>query len=150
MKKKILLIIIIVFGILAISGMLYAGITLKAKEKEEDSHLIELTFDELQTKIDNKDTFILVLSQTSCSHCAEYKPILKEVLTEYNIYAYEVSIDKLSKEENAKLKDIASANGTPTTIFINEGIEINTSTRLVGTQGKTKIINRLKAMGYIE
>lgn len=150
MKKKILLISTIIFGILAISGMLYAGITLKTKEKEEDSHLIELIYDELQAKIDNKDTFILVLAQTKCSHCAEYKPILKEVLTEYNIYAYEISVDKLTKEENAKLIDIASANGTPTTIFINEGVEINTSTRLKGTQGKTKIINRLKAMGYIE
>lgn len=150
MKKKIIIISVIAVVALAIIGMIYAGITLKGKEIEEDSHLIALTFEELQTKIDKKETFILVLTQTSCSHCAEYKPVLKKVLSEHDLYAYEIEIDKLSKAENAKLKDIANASGTPATIFIENGSEVNTSSRLYGAQEKSKIVNRFRAMGYIK
>ena len=150
MKKKFIIIGIIAIIALAAAGLIYASSELNKKEKLEDSFLIELTFDELQKKIDNKDTFILVLTQTSCSHCIEYKPKLKNVLAEYNIYAYELPIDKLDKTEIAKLKDIANASGTPATIFIEEGEEKNTSSRLYGSQDKSKIVSRFKAMGFID
>lgn len=150
MKKKILIYSIILIIILAVSGMIYASATLNKKENEQNKHLIELTFDELQEKVNNKDTFILVLTQTTCSHCLEYKPVLKEVLTEYDIIAYEISTDKLDKKQTAMLKDIANASGTPTTVFIENGVEKNTSNRLVGSASPSKIVSRLKALGYIE
>lgn len=150
MKKKIMIFGILAIATLAIAGMIYASITLKQKEKIEDSHLISLTFKELQKKIDKKDSFILVITQEECSHCMEYKPVLKSVLTEYDIYAYELSLDKLSKKETAQLKDIANTSGTPNTVFIENGEEKNTSSRITGNKSKDKIISRLKAMGYIE
>lgn len=149
MKKKILIFSIIALVILAIAGMVYASYTLTKKEKNEDNHLIEITFEELQEKVNNKESFILLLSQTTCSHCIEYKPVLKKVLTEYDIVAYELSIDKLDKTEKAKLNDIANASGTPNTVFIENGEEKNTANRLVGTASESKIKSRLKALGYI-
>lgn len=150
MRKKIILFGVIAVIALAAAGLIYASSELNKKEELENSYLIELTFDELQKKIDNKDTFILVLTQTSCSHCIEYKPTLKKVLAEYDVYAYELPIDKLDKKEIAKLKDIANASGTPATIFIEEGAEKNTSSRLYGAQEKSKIVSRFKAMGFID
>ena len=121
MKKNIFIIIGIVIVALAIAGLVYASTTLNKKNNDVDSHLVELNMSELQSKIENKETFILVISQTDCSHCAEYKPILKEVLAENNITAYEIDEKKLTKEENGQLKNIANISGTPTTVYIVDG-----------------------------
>lgn len=151
MKKKIAIIAIIIIIIGAIAGMIYASSVLNKKETEKEKHLIEITLDELEEKISNKESFILVITATYCSHCAEYKPILSEVLTEYDIVAYYIEQDKLDKEtELPKLKEIANISGTPATIFIKNGAEESTSTRLSGNQPKSKIISRLKTMGYIK
>ncbi len=149
MKSKIISIITIVIILLSVLGLVYAGIILNKKKTEEDNHLIELNFKDLQEKINNKETFILVITQTDCTHCAEYKPVLKEILVEYNIIAYEIDEHKLSKEENAYLKDIANTSGTPTTVFIENGVEKSTSTRIIGAKKRDVILARLKAMKYI-
>lgn len=150
MKTKIVYGIIGIVVFLSIIGIIYAGITLNKKKEIEDNHLIELTFSELQEKVANKDSFILVITQTDCSHCAEYKPTLKSVLTDYDIIAYEIDETKLSKEEFATLKDIANTSGTPATVFIEEGEEKSTSTRIIGSKKRDVIIKRLKAMKYIK
>jgi len=149
MKKKTMIflgttIIVAAFGFL-IFAMVSEGMTNAAKDKT----LISISFNELQKKIEKKDTFILVLTQKQCSHCAEYKPVLKEVLYEYDLKAYELDQKTLTKTEKAKLKDIASITGTPTTVFISEGSEIATATRKHGAASKGTIISRFKAMGYI-
>ena len=150
MKKKVIIISVLAVAIIAISLLVYASIKLNGQAEEEDSHLIEISFSELQEKIDNKETFIFVITQKQCSHCAEYKPVLKKVLAEYDIYAYELSLDNLDAEKKGKLNDIANVSGTPATIFIEDGVEKNTSSRLSGTKTESKIVSRLKAMGYIE
>lgn len=150
MKKKIIILVSILVIALAIGGLVYASVTLNKKTEEMENHLIEISFTELQKKIDNKETFILVYTQESCSHCMMYKPTLKEVLYENNIYAYELQTNKLTKEEAAKLKDIANADGTPNTIFIKDGQEISTNVRLVGNQPKSNIVSRFKTLGYIK
>lgn len=149
MKKKTMIIlgtavIVAAFGFL-IFAMVSEGMTNAAKDKT----LISINFNELEKKINNKDTFILVLTQKQCSHCVEYKPVLKEVLYEYDLKAYELDQNTLTKTEKAKLKDIASITGTPTTVFISEGSEIATATRIHGAASKGTIISRFKAMGYI-
>lgn len=151
MNKKVITIIIIAIGLLAIGGMLYASYKMNQEQKKLDARLIELHYDTLKEKIDNQDSFILVLTATDCSHCAQYKPILKKVLLEYNLYAYEIQTDKLTNsEEKAYLNSIATINGTPTTIFIENGQEKSTLNRLVGSRTRDDIIARLKNLGYIE
>lgn len=150
MKNKIIMIIGILVLSIAIGSLVYASVSLTKEDKEEENHLIEISFSELQEKVNNKDSFILVLSQTGCSHCAEYKPILKKVLNKYDVVAYELVTDLINKEENAKLKDIANFSGTPTTVFIVDGEEVNTYNRIVGSASESKIVSRLKAMGYIK
>jgi len=149
MKKKILIGLSLLIVVVAFISLIYAAIVLNKKEDEVDSHFIELTIDELEKKVNNKETFILVISQTTCSHCAEYKPVLKQVLADYDLTAYYIEEDKLSDSESGRLKAIANTSGTPQTVFIKDGAEVSTSSRLVGTQQRSKIISRLKAMGYI-
>lgn len=150
MKKKIIIFLGIALCIGAIAAICYAAITLNEQQELEDSYLIELTYKELEEKIKNKNTFILVYTQTNCSHCHEYKPILKRTLAKEELYAYEIVLDKLEKEERTKLNDIANVGGTPTTVFIKDGQEINTSSRIVGVAREDKLISRFKYLGYIE
>lgn len=150
MKKKFLIFLAFAISIGAIIAIIYAAITLNKQEKIEDSYLIELTFNELEEKINNKESFVLVFTQTQCNHCHEYKPVLKRTLAKKKFYAYEIVLDHLSKKEKAKLNDIANVSGTPTTVFIIDGAEVNSSSRLVGIQQEDKIVNRLKYYGYIE
>ncbi len=150
MKKKLIIGGIITVIILAIGAMIYASIVLNGKEKEEDKYFQELKIDELIEKCENKESFILVISQTTCSHCAEYKPRFKKILAKHKITAYYLEKDLLNEEEEAKLNEIANISGTPTTVFIEEGVEPSTSTRLVGAKSSDSIESRLKAMGYIK
>lgn len=150
MKKKVLISIGILAIIGAVIGLIYASTVLKGKENELDKHLVELNYSELQEKIDNKESFILVISKTDCPHCQAFKPIFKEVLSKHDIIAYEIRIDTLTKEESNKFSYIANISGTPTTIFIVNGEEKSTSTRLVGEANSDKIETRLKALGYIK
>lgn len=150
MKKKILIILGIVLSISAISAIIYASITLNKQQEIDDSYLIELSFEELEKKINNKESFMLIYTQTTCSHCHEFKPTLKRTLSEQKFYGYEIVIDKLNKSEKSKLNDIANVSGTPTIVFIKDGQEINSSSRLVGIKSKEEIINKLKYLGYIE
>lgn len=150
MKKKLLIFLGIALSLGAIIAIVYAAITLNKQEEINDSYLIELTYKELEEKVKNKDTFVLVYTQTTCAHCHDYKPILKRTLAKVDLYAYEIVLDKLSKEDKAKLNDIANVSGTPTTVFIRDGQEINSSSRLVGIQQEEKLINKFKYLGYIE
>lgn len=150
MAKKISIflgfaVIIAAFGFLG-----YAVITSALQNNAKDKMLVSLTYKELDKKIKNNDTFILVITQTQCSHCAQYKPVLKEVLYEYDITAYEIDQETLTDKELGKLKNIANISGTPTTVFIVEGEEQNTYSRIKGAvTNKKTIIKRLKAQGYI-
>ena len=150
MKNKIWIILGIIISLGAITAMIYAAITIKNEEKNNEKYLIELTYEELKEKIDKKESFVLVYTQTTCAHCHEYKPILTKTLANIDFYAYEIVLDKLKKEDRPKMNDIANVSGTPTTIFIKDGQEINSSSRLIGIQSEDKIIQKLKYLGYIK
>ena len=151
MKKKGLIIGICAVVFFAVAAMVYAGITLNKKANDENKYLVELKIDELREKIENKETFILLISQTTCSHCAEFKPRFKRVLSKNKVTAYYIEKDLLSEDEEKELKTIANITGTPTTIFIVDGEESNTAYRITGSGAdEQKIKDRLVAMGYIE
>ena len=150
MKKKLLIAIVIIIIAAAIGALIFAGTKMHKAQVNKDKHLVKLSFTELEEKLNNKETFILLISRSNCSHCAEYKPTLKKVLTDYDIYAYEIEQDMISDEERKKLENIASISGTPVTVFIIDGKEQSTTNRIIGPADEAKLINRLKAMGYIE
>lgn len=149
-KQKLIFAAVAIVVIGAIVGFIYGSSVLKKQEIDLDSHLKIIDFKELQEKVNNKETFILLFSQTDCVHCAAFKPIFKEVLTKHDLTAYEIQLDTLTDDEKNQLYTIANVSGTPTTVFIENGAEKSTSTRLQGEATADKIEARLKAVGYIE
>lgn len=117
---------------------------------ENNSRLIKVSLEELENMVKNKESFMLVLTQTNCSHCISYKPTLVEVLEDTAQIAYEIDIQPLSLDEKERVYKIARVSGTPTTVFISEGEEKDTSLRLIGSVSSSKLKERLKETGYIK
>jgi len=140
MKKKNFIFIGIIIIFLLILLLLFVN--------NGKGNLIELSYNDIKEKIENKENFVLCVSRTTCSHCADYKPKLKEVAKENNINIYYIDVDKYDEEEFSNL--ISFDGSTPTTIFIKNGEEETTSNRINGDVSKSKIIEKLKSNGFIE
>ena len=112
--------------------------------------LKQLKYDEVMEKIQNKESFILVVSQTTCSHCKEYKPVFKKILKKNNLTAYYIEYDLLSDEEKKEFVKYINFDSTPVTVFLKNGEESTTANRIVGAREEEYIIGKLKSNGYIE
>lgn len=148
MKNKIGILWFIIAAFVAIGIFLvYAFII---KDTTAESKLININVSELESKINNEETFMLVISQTGCSHCEQYLPELDRTLQEVNLNAYILNITGLDSENASTLNKYVNFSGTPTTIFFHEGMETTTLNRIVGYASKTKIKEKLKSLGYID
>lgn len=141
-RKKILIIIII--GLIVLVGA-FIGDKLLNK-----SYLREIKYDEFTEKISNKESFVLLLSQTTCSHCMDFKPKLANVAKEYKLEIYYIETNLLSKSQHEELNKLFSFDGTPTTIFITQGEEKTAASRINGDVSEQKIISKLKSNGFID
>lgn len=142
MKKKIIILVSICIVIL-IGGIIYDNIASK-------SYLKEIKYKDVIEKINNKDTFVLLISQTTCSHCLEYKPKLETVANKEKINIYYIEYDLLSKEDTENFNKYISFSGTPTTVFFTSGEEKTAATRINGSASIEKIESKLKSNGFIK
>ena len=85
MKKKILILVSICLVIL-IGGIIYDNIASK-------TYFNEIKYKDVIKKLDNKDTFILLISQTTWTHCLEYKPKLETVANDEKVSVYYIEYD---------------------------------------------------------
>ena len=130
----------IIFILLGISTLFLTGC----------SNIKTLNYKSLKQKLNNKETFILEVAKTNCSHCKEFTPRLNKILKKYNIKAYKIYTDKFSKKEREKFNSIMYISGTPTVVFIEKGKETDTYNRIVGAVSNIKVIKKLKQMNYIK
>lgn len=112
--------------------------------------LFELKCDEVIEKINNKESFVLVISQTTCTHCISYKPVLESVAKKYKIKTYYVDVNLFSEEEDNEFKKYVSYSDTPSTLFIKDGEETTRANRIVGEANEEKIVSKLKQNGFIK
>ena len=98
--------------------------------------------------IDNKESFILEIVQTGCSHCQEFTPRFQAVLKTNDIEAYSLNLYNLTEEESEKFDELTTISGTPTVLFFEDGKE--TSNRIYGAVNNEKIEEHLKDGGYIK
>lgn len=114
----------------------------------EYSNIEKVTLDELKDLINQKRTFIIVISQTYCSHCIEYKPTFNEVLKENNITGYELDLLTLQKSEYDDFNNLLTVTGTPTTFIYIDGI-VQTENK-EGNVTKEELNTYLKKYGFIK
>lgn len=110
----------------------------------------ELKYDEVIEKVENKDSFVLLISQTTCTHCISYKPKLEEVANKYKIDIYYIESNLLNDEERDKFTSYINFSTTPVTVFIKNGEETTVANRINGDASKDKIEKKLKSNGFID
>lgn len=132
--KKILLLII---SIILLSGC------------NKYNEYTQINYEELQKKLDNKDSFVLVVGSSTCSACSKYKTTMEKVIKDKDIEIFYIDLNSLTTEEKSKLYSKFVVNSTPTTIFIKNGIEESTYNRIVGAAGYSEIIDKLEKMEFI-
>ena len=138
------------FSIAAISLILIIGGLLTYNILFSGS-LIELKPKEVIEKINDKESFVLCLSRTDCSHCQTYKPKLKKISRDYDIKLFFIDVDKYTVEEINEMKKLVTFDGsTPVTAFIVDGEEITASNRIFGDSSYEKIVKKLKNNGFIK
>lgn len=123
------------------------------EEKDDTSsnteyEVTQITYKEYLEKIENKETFVLFVSQTYCSHCIDYKPKFSEVINTNNITGYELDLLTLTEEDFDSFTELVEVSGTPTTIFYRNGEEI-TAARLEGSKSQEELTDVLKKYKFI-
>ena len=109
----------------------------------------EINYEELKEKLDNKDTFVLLIGSDTCSACASFETTMKKVMSDTKIEIFYVNLHNLSDEDYSKIYSKFVVVSTPTTIFIKDGEETSTYNRIVGAVKYEEVIDSLKQYGYI-
>ena len=139
-KLYLIIILIVILGIVLVTHFV----------NKEDSKLNYISVSELQEKIDNKESFMLVVSQTGCPHCEQYLPELESALNEYDFKAFIINLTNLNSDDAKTFSNMVKVTGTPTSIFYKNGEETTSLNRINGSVSKSNLIERLKSLGYIE
>lgn len=100
-------------------------------------------------RLDNSESLVVVIGQSNCSACIQYKPVLEEILKNYTVNLTYVEMDKDVIEDVKALIDkyLLEANATPTTYLFKDGKLINT---FVGYFDYRETKNMLETNGFLE
>lgn len=100
--------------------------------------ITEIDYNELESMINDKESFILEVVQTGCSHCEEFSPRLRAVLKTNDKEAYSLNLYNLNMDDAKKFSELTtSVSGTPTVLYFKDGKE--TSHKLNGAVSNEKI-----------
>ena len=145
MKNKTKYIVTFIIAIIILSLLILYGINYFS-----NGNLKELKSNEVIEKIKNKEDFVLCVAQTTCSHCASYKPKLEKLANKYKLNVYYIEADLLTDEEEKKFESYIRFDGTPVTVFFKEGKETTVANRINGNASAEKIEKKLKSNGFID
>ena len=109
-----------------------------------------INYKTLDSLVKDKESFVLVIGSASCSACSVYRQTMQSIIKEYNLMIYYVDVDNFSREEEARLIERFPFEGTPTTVFVVDGYEVDTEDRIVGAGSKEVVISLLKKYNYIK
>ena len=108
-----------------------------------------ISVDELYQKIEIKESFILTIGSSQCSHCISFQTKMETVIKLYQIEVFYVDTAELTEKEYNTLLGKMNFAGTPTTIFFKDG-QHSMSNRIEGDKDIETIESKMKQNGYIE
>lgn len=80
--------------------------------------------EEIIEKFENKESFVFVISSSTCSACAQYRPIVEEAIESKGLDVFYIESDKVNNEQLVELVENYLDNDlewTPTTYFVVDG-----------------------------
>lgn len=109
----------------------------------------EINYSEYTNLIDAKEDFILYVGSANCSHCLNFKPTLEKIIEEYQLDVKYIDISQLSEKEYAVLQNKTKLQGTPTVVFVKDGV-VQTSPKIQGEVSYTVALEKFKESGYVK
>jgi len=109
----------------------------------------EINYSDYTNLIESKEDFILYLGSASCSHCLNFKPTLEKIIKKYQLDVKYIDVYALTEKEYAVLKNKTKLQGTPTVVFIEDGV-VQTSPKIVGAVEYSVALEKFKESGYIK
>jgi len=111
-----------------------------------------INFNRLESKLNTRESFVLVIGSATCPACATYRRTMEEIIREYRLMIYYVNYDDFNNVERSRLHerfDFSEGLGTPTTLFIINGNE-RLEDRIRGTAPTETIISLLEKHNFLE
>lgn len=109
----------------------------------------QIDYNTYTEKKSQKEDYILYLGSSSCSHCQNFKPVLESIIEEYQLQIFYVDISTLTEKEYAVLKNDTKLQGTPTVVFVEEGV-VKTSPKIIGEVDYGTAVSKFEESGYIK
>lgn len=115
--KKWMLYFLVIGMVLSISGcadkenIIFQG---------ELGYANEITAKKCIEKIENGDTFIVILGQENCPNCELYQEYLQEYMNEHPLYIDWI-VSNRKKNKELLLKHFEGLEYTPTSLYIKDG-----------------------------
>ncbi|HHX53239.1 MAG TPA: hypothetical protein GX703_07065 [Erysipelothrix sp.] len=84
----------------------------------------------LMDKLDNGESFFLVIGNTTCAACIQYKPTLEEVVSNKDAELFYIEVDVENGKSEASRQNVIKffeeylndeINATPSTIYFKDG-----------------------------
>ena len=112
--------------------------------------LKQLNFKSLETKINNKDSFVLYLTNET-DEGKTLKKTLNKVVKDNDIELFYINTEKLNTTDKDNLNNLFTFQDTNIIIFIKDGKEATVLSRINDAYiSKTKLEEELKNQGYLK
>lgn len=125
----------------------------------KENNLTFIDYEEYEEVVEKKGTHIVVIGQTTCSHCIAIKPALNKVAGEYDLTINYLNLTEMSEDEyndfEESLKDIEyndpdfvekGSFGTPLTLIIENG---KVKDYISGQRTNSQLVREFKKAGLI-
>ena len=136
--KKVLLVLFVLLSLTA------------CNKKFSKGEVVTAYADEVLEKLENKESFIVYVGYDDCQSCKEFKPILNQLIENYDITIYYLTTD--DKQTEDQLNEIQynyfyRMYWTPTTYIVEDGEVIAIKEQLIEYE---ELVEWLKEYGKIE
>ena len=135
----------------AVLLVLFVLLSLTACNKKfSKGEVVTAYADEVLEKLENKESFIVYVGYDDCQSCKEFKPILNQLIENYDITIYYLPTD--DKQTEDQLNDIQynyfyRMYWTPTTYIVEDGEVLAIKEQLIEYE---ELVEWLKEYGKIE
>ena len=128
-------------------------------EYSGEKYITNVDYEEYEELIEDRGINVVVIGQTTCSHCIAFKPTINTVAKDYDVTINYLNLTEMSKDESdsffAGLKDIGyddpdflekGSFGTPTTLIIENG---TVTDYISGQRTISQLVREFKKLGLI-
>ena len=108
-----------------------------------------ITYKTLEEKVNNKESFVVLVIQNGCSHCENFQPVFDEFSSENKIDYVKLNLTNINNIDKQDLNAKYNISGTPTVLIFKEGKELQ-EYRISGEVKKDILKETFKKAGYIK